>query len=597
MRGSRCSSTGARPAGKWRSWGSARAGWRRRCCCAITASPVYASDTGTGAAYDALGRDARARPGAAVQIGGHDLERIARAARGRRGAGRAARCAAPGARAREAGLAVLRRGGHRVPGAPGGPAASAITGTNGKTTTTSLIAHAPGGGRAPRRGGGQHRPAALRRGARAGSPPDWLALELSSFQLHDTPHLKPAVGVLTNLAPNHLDRYHSLEEYYGDKALLFRNADAGSVSDQQRGRRGGAGDGRARCPDGTSASRSRERADGWYDRDGRPAHARRRRRSCRAPSCRSWATTTWPTRSPRRSSAAELGGADATASPAGLRTFRAIPHRVEPVREVDGVLWINDSKSHQHHLDRGRGRGARPALRPAARRPAQGRALHPARSRRCNGRCRAVVAYGEAGPIVVQDLGTALQVVPAGTFDEVIATARRLARPRRRGAAVARLLQLRHVQQLRGARRALPDARWRRCDRPAGASSGRAPLGDAPARHGDRSYCWRSASPRPTARPAWSRCGARTSGSSSRMRQLSGAVIGGVLLLLASRQDYYRVAPPARGRCCWSPIVLLLIPLLPFTREIAPIAQRRPALDPASARSTSSRRSSRGWRW
>ena len=36
------------------------------------------------------------------------------------------------------------------------------------------------------------------------------------------------MGVLTNLAPNHLDRYASLEEYYGDKALLFRNADAGS---------------------------------------------------------------------------------------------------------------------------------------------------------------------------------------------------------------------------------------------------------------------------------------------------------------------------------------------------------------------------------
>ena len=65
-------------------------------------------------------------------------------------------------------------------------------------------------------------------------PPDWLALELSSFQLHDTPHLKPAIGVLLNLAPNHLDRYHSLEEYYGDKALLFRNADADVGLGQQR---------------------------------------------------------------------------------------------------------------------------------------------------------------------------------------------------------------------------------------------------------------------------------------------------------------------------------------------------------------------------
>jgi UDP-N-acetylmuramoylalanine--D-glutamate ligase len=40
-----------------------------------------------------------------------------------------------------------------------------------------------------------------------------------------------------------------------------------------------------------------------------------------------------------------------------------------------------------------------------------------------------VVAYGESGPIVVQDLGSHLTVVPAGSFEEVIATARRLARP------------------------------------------------------------------------------------------------------------------------------------------------------------------------
>ena len=64
--------------------------------------------------------------------------------------------------------------------------------------------------------------------------PDWLALELSSFQLHDAPNLKPAIGVLTNLAPNHLDRYATLEEYYGDKALLFRNADAVVVLGDQR---------------------------------------------------------------------------------------------------------------------------------------------------------------------------------------------------------------------------------------------------------------------------------------------------------------------------------------------------------------------------
>jgi UDP-N-acetylmuramoylalanine--D-glutamate ligase len=113
---------------------------------------------------------------------------------------------------------------------------------------------------------------------------------------------------------------------------------------------------------------------------------------------------------------------------AGLRSFRAIPHRVEPVREVDGVLWINDSKSTNitstevavAALDRpfilllgGRHKGE-PYTRLAG----------PLR-----GRCRAVVAYGEAGPQVVRDLGDQIPVVPAGDFSEVLATARRLARP------------------------------------------------------------------------------------------------------------------------------------------------------------------------
>src|SRR5256886_14340643 len=48
-------------------------------------------------------------------------------------------------------------------------------------------------------------------------------------QLHDSPHFAPEIGVLTNLAPDHLDRYPSAEAYYADKRLLFRNATAGDV--------------------------------------------------------------------------------------------------------------------------------------------------------------------------------------------------------------------------------------------------------------------------------------------------------------------------------------------------------------------------------
>ena len=112
----------------------------------------------------------------------------------------------------------------------------------------------------------------------------------------------------------------------------------------------------------------------------------------------------------------------------GLGSFRAIPHRVEPVREVNGVLWINDSKSTNitstevavAALDRsfvlllgGRHKGE-----------PYSRLAEPLRDR-----CRAVVAYGEAGPLIVADLSASLTVVPADSFSDVLATARNLARP------------------------------------------------------------------------------------------------------------------------------------------------------------------------
>ncbi len=101
----------------------------------------------------------------------------------------------------------------------------AITGTNGKTTTTALIAHLlRSAGMSAEAVGNIGRP--VSDVALSMPRPASLVVEVSSFQLHDSPHLAPAVGVLTNLAPDHLDRYASVADYYADKALLFRNAGA-----------------------------------------------------------------------------------------------------------------------------------------------------------------------------------------------------------------------------------------------------------------------------------------------------------------------------------------------------------------------------------
>ncbi|HUR92985.1 MAG TPA: UDP-N-acetylmuramoyl-L-alanine--D-glutamate ligase [Gemmatimonadales bacterium] len=382
--------------------------------------PVYASDSASGPTFDAWAAELRAL-GAAVQLGGHDLERIAKAA---------AVVVAPGVppdvpplrAARDAGLSIyaetdigfLALQGTRCIG---------ITGTNGKTTTTSLVAHAlAAAGVRAETAGNIGRP--LSDVALAADPPAWLALELSSFQLHDAPHLRPAIGILTNLAPNHLDRYRSLDEYYGDKALLFRNADPESIWISNADDRA-VQEMVAPVPGRHLRFSIERQADGWYDRAGGRLMLHDR------PLMPRGELPLLGDHNVANALAAALAavtiGADAGRVAAGLRTFRAIPHRVEPVREVEGVLWINDSKSTNitstevaiAALDRpfvlllgGRHKGE-PYTRLA----------EPLR-----GRCRAVVAYGEAGPQIVRDLGDRLSVVAAGDFADVLATARGLAR-------------------------------------------------------------------------------------------------------------------------------------------------------------------------
>ena len=383
--------------------------------------PTYASDIGTGPGFDEWAAKL-GEAGATVHLGGHDLDRIGRSV---------AVVVAPGVPPDVPPLEAARKAGVPIHAevdigflALRGARCIGITGTNGKTTTTSLIAHVlVAGGLQAETAGNIGRP--LCDVARSDSPPDWLALELSSFQLHDAPNLRPAIGVLTNLAPNHLDRYRTLEDYYGDKALLFRNADSGSttvsnaddpaVQEMVRG-----------VPGRHLRFSVRDRADAWLDRGaGRLMLGAK-------PLLPRGELPLLGDHNVANALTAALAATAACCSvdgiAAGLRTFKAIPHRVEPVREVAGVLWINDSKSTNitstevavAALDRpfvlllgGRHKGE-----------PYTRLVEPLRNR-----CRAVVAYGEAGPLVLEDLGAALQVVPAGSFEEVLATARRLARP------------------------------------------------------------------------------------------------------------------------------------------------------------------------
>ena len=383
---------------------------------------VYASDAAAQPyAADALAA-LRALPGVDVQIGGHDLAKIRRAVGVVVSPG-VPPDAPPITAARDAGIPIVSEIdlGFR---ALSGTRCVAITGTNGKTTTTALVAHLLQAGGVPAESAGNiGRP--LAEVALSGQRLRWLAVEVSSFQLHDSPHFAPDVGILTNLAPDHLDRYPSVEAYYADKRLLFRNATERSIWVLNADDPVALG-----LPSDAPGRRvlfSLQRAaDGWYDA------ARARLMLGSSELLRRSELPLLGNHNVANALAAALAAREAGVAPGhlaeGLRSFRALPHRLEPVREARGNLWINDSKATNiastvvavEAMDRpyvlllgGRHKGEPyTRLAPLLRE-----------------RCRRVIAYGEAGPIVLRDLAGAVPIEAGTTFVDVLDRAARAAQP------------------------------------------------------------------------------------------------------------------------------------------------------------------------
>ncbi len=382
--------------------------------------PVHASDASPKAAAAAEMLRAEFPDGVSAEAGVHDFERITRAAALVLSPG-----IPPGAdvvrTALEAGVTVLAEAQLGLE-ALGPIPWIATTGTNGKTTTTALVGHLlRAGGRRAVDAGNIGTP--LSAVALEAERPEWLSVELSSFQLHDMERLRPAVGILTNLAPDHLDRYPDLASYYADKARLFAAADGESVwvsnLDDAESRALVAG-----VPGRHLAFTVRHRADAWFDRDAG------RLMLGEAPLLDRGALQLLGDHNVANALAAALAahasgvGREALAS--GLASFTALPHRLEPVGEANGVRFINDSKATNVAstlvaveavpapfvlLLGGRHKGEPyTALAPRLREAAV-----------------VVVAYGEAGERIVADLGDAVDVVRAGTFDDAVARAVALA--------------------------------------------------------------------------------------------------------------------------------------------------------------------------
>jgi UDP-N-acetylmuramoylalanine--D-glutamate ligase len=219
-----------------------------------------------------------------------------------------------------------------------------VTGTNGKTTTTSMIAAClqAGGLDAPACGNiGYPFPTAAR------ERHDALVVEASSFQLAVQTSFHPRVSVLLNLAPDHLDWHGSFEAYADAKARIFARQEGDDVHVGNR-------------DDAAAAERTRRATCDvrWFtlgepDRgetgfDGRALTAR-------------WDGTTQllgalavDTPAMRADAAAAAQAADAfgigeDAIRDGLAAFRPAPHRGEVVAFVDGVRFVDDSKATNPH--------------------------------------------------------------------------------------------------------------------------------------------------------------------------------------------------------------------------------------------------------
>src|ERR1051326_8762429 len=226
----------------------------------------------------------------------------------------------------------------------------AITGSNGKSTTTALIGEIlKVAGRRPIVAGNIGNPLIA---AIDLDHPRTYVLELSSFQLEAVESFHANVALLLNITPDHMDRYPNFAAYAAAKHRIFRNQDAGDTAILNAS----VSDGRWQMADGgvdatpsaichpPSAARvlrfsASEKADAFLDGDEMVLGDRRIPRASlklQGNANVENALAAWL--------AARAAGVDDVDVQIAFGPLTGVPHRMVLVRELDGVRWINDSK-------------------------------------------------------------------------------------------------------------------------------------------------------------------------------------------------------------------------------------------------------------
>jgi UDP-N-acetylmuramoylalanine--D-glutamate ligase len=296
----------------------------------------------------------------------------------------------------------------------------AIGGTNGKSTTTTLVgAVLAAAGRAAFVGGNLGTPAA------EAQDRDWdaVVLEVSSFQLERAPRFRPHVSVLLNVTEDHLDRYPSFSAYADAKGNAFVNQGPddvaivpfGDMDCEEQARRG------------RGALLSFGSAGDYYVEDGDVVEARSGERFELARAELYGAHN-------HANAAAAIAAVraldvDAAAVRSGLAGFRPLPHRMALCAELSGVRFYDDSK--------GTNVGAAVTALLGLAEPkgvliAGGRDKHGSYAplvEALRARGRAAVLLGEAAPRIFEAIGGAVPVEHAADMDDAVRRAFRLARP------------------------------------------------------------------------------------------------------------------------------------------------------------------------
>ncbi|WP_375195899.1 UDP-N-acetylmuramoyl-L-alanine--D-glutamate ligase [Sphingobium sp.] len=286
-----------------------------------------------------------------------------------------------------------------------------ITGTNGKSTTTALIHHIIETAGIPTRMGGNIGLPIL------GQDPlpegGIYVLELSSYQIDLTRSLDCDVAVLLNITPDHLDRYNGFEGYVASKARLFG----------------------MQSPDHVAVIATE-------DQPSRSIAAQQgaRRVEVRAADIDPAAQAGWPSlQGPHNAQNAAVAiavaralGIDEATIEQALATYASLPHRMQRVRELNGVLYVNDSKATN-------AASTAPAL--AAYPPVEGRKrLHwivggLAKTDNLDecapwfGHVAQAYTIGEAGPMFVELLKPHMAVDDSEMLSAAVRRAARMAQP------------------------------------------------------------------------------------------------------------------------------------------------------------------------